>query len=97
MPELPSLDYYNLLGLAAENNYYGVIEYFAENKVYDFNMRITDDGKTALMIAAKHGNYGATNYLVYYGAREHFKDDYGRTAYDYAKISKDQRTIEYLS
>ena len=97
MPELPSSEYYNLLGLAAENNYYGVIEYFAENKVYDFNMRITDDGKTALMIAAKHGNYGATNYLVYYGAREHFKDDYRRTAYDYAKISKDQRTIEYLS
>ena len=97
MPEHPSSEYYNLLGLAAENNYYRVIEYFAQNATYDFNMRITDDNKTALMIAAKNGNYGATNYLVYYGAREHFKDNYGRTAYDYAKLSKDQRTIDYLS
>ena len=97
MPERPSSVYNSLLGLAAQNNYYKVIQYFAKAKLFDFNAKVTADNKTALMIAAKYGNYGATNHLVFYGAREHFKDDYGKTAYDYAKISGDERTINYLA
>ena len=97
IPEKPSSVYTSLLGLAAENNYYRIIEDFARSKTFDVNEKVTVDNKTALMVAAKSGNYYTVDFLVYYGAREHYKDDYGRTAYDYAKLSGDKRTIDFLS
>jgi ankyrin repeat protein len=97
MPDKPSSPYTNILGLAAQNNYYRVIEDLYRSFGYDLNKKVTEDSKTPLMIAAKYGNYNTVTYLIYYGAREHFKDDHGRTAYDYAKTSGNQNVVEYLS
>lgn len=97
MPSKPASTYTSLLGLAAQNNYFRIIEELARTKVIDLNERVTADNKTALMVAARQGNYYTVDFLVYYGAREHFKDDYGRTAYDYAKLSGDERTIKFLA
>ena len=96
MPEKPSSSYITILGLAAQNNYYRVIEDLYRSFGYDLNERVTEDNKTALMVAARYGNYRAVDYLVYYGAREHYKDDHGKTAYDYAKLSSNQNVIDFL-
>ena len=96
LPEKPSSAYITILGLAAQNNYYRVIEDLYRSFGYDLNERVTEDNKTALMVAAKYGNYYAVDYLVYYGAREHYKDDHGKTAYDYAKLSSNQKVIDFL-
>ena len=97
IPQKLNVGVNSLMGLAAQNNYYKVIQYFYLEKKFDINERVTDDQKTPLMVAVKNGHYGATNYLVFYGAKEGYKDNYGRTAYDYAKLSRDQRIIELLS
>ncbi|WP_162014354.1 ankyrin repeat domain-containing protein [Kordia algicida OT-1] len=52
------------------------------------NVNKTSNGKTPLMYAARYNRAKIANLLLENGAKLDYKDKNGRTAIDYAKISK---------
>jgi ankyrin repeat protein len=50
---------------------------------------VTTDGTTPLMLAAQNAKSGVVDYLLKKGAKKDLKNRSGKSALDYAKISKD--------
>ncbi|WP_420572229.1 ankyrin repeat domain-containing protein [Kordia sp.] len=60
------------------------------------NVNKTSNGKTPLMYAARYNRVKIANLLLDNGAKVDYKDKNGRTAIDYAKISKATDVKEVL-
>ena len=97
MPASMKSDMSSLLGVAAKNNHCcAIIHLLSLSNEFNINEKVTYDGKTALMVAAKNGCYQAVYELQRRGAHEGLKDDAGHTAYDYARMSGNDYVIGLL-
>ncbi len=87
---------HKLLGIAASQNSFLIVEYMCSEKLYDINETITDDNKTALICAVQKQSYDACKVLLSYNADKTLKDDRNMTAYDYAVQLQDKTLMDLL-
>jgi hypothetical protein len=87
-----------LLGYASRNNHSLVCQYLLDNDFFDVNDVVDEYGATALIVAAKAPNetFGACKVLLENGADQTLKDNFGKTAYDYAVKNGHKRLIDLL-
>ena len=75
------------------------IEYLIDERKININSQ-NNFGETPLILAVKkwtHGKIEIIKQLIYYGANIKLVDNHGKTAYDYAKLKKDQnKKLKYL-
>lgn len=57
---------------------------------------VTRDGKSALHLAAEHGNLAAVQWLTRKGLDLSLKDHSGRTSLQYAKNEGQKKVVEFL-
>ena len=72
-----------LISAAAGYNNFAVAKYIIDKEIEDVNIK-SSTGRTALMSAAIEGNEKMCEWLIRKGAKKHYCDDDGNTAYDYA-------------
>ena len=70
-----------------------IVDLLLEDRSLDIQ---TTSGKTLLMIAIENKNIYLADYLLLHGCNIHIKDNFGRTAYDYAIESECQEIIDLL-
>lgn len=91
--------------IAAKNNYYEALKYFIENKdcraeswPYNVEKSVEIRDYTPLMWAVKNGNYEMAEFLLKKkGSSVKTKNQWGKTALDYANQSKDEKLISLIS
>ena len=74
-----------------------IVETLLEYGGYDVNLRSSYDGSTLLISAAKSGNLYLAEYLILKGYDVNAKDDFNKSAFDYAQNNQDYEMTKLLA
>ena len=85
----------SILGIAAESNNWGAIEYLLDENLFSVD-EVSEDEITALMLAAKNNSVEATRVLLAHGANMALKSQEGFTALDYAEQAGNEEIVSLL-
>ncbi len=85
----------SLLGIAAEFNNWGVIEYLLDENLFSVD-DVSEEGMTALMLAARNNSVEAARALLAHGANMALKSKEGFTALDYAEQAGNEEIVSLL-